>query len=69
MLIQIFSWPPETVASFFLGSPGTAGTGVLTIACNPEISALGIRGVLNMVAPPVDVIDMKTLPVRLRRRR
>jgi hypothetical protein len=28
------------------------------------ISALGIRGVLVMLAPPVDVIDMKTPPAR-----
>jgi hypothetical protein len=26
------------------------------------ISALGMRGVLDMAAPPVDVIDMKTPP-------
>jgi hypothetical protein len=28
----------------------------------PVISALGIRGVLGMPAPPADVIDMKTPP-------
>ena len=36
-----------------------------TYPYNPVISAFGIRGVLDMIAPLVDVIDIKTPPPRL----